>query len=119
MDSKVDGQLHDALDTTTQRTNARPSKSSRLSTNPGTRITVFDVLIWEPTLRWRNVARLVCRVRTLIAGPDAMLTGIDGTLDGLVAETLIAVPAVSIARARARNQNPRTRLSGAHHRGHW
>ena len=44
-----------------------------------------------------NVARLACHVHTLIAGPDAMLTGTDGALDGLIAEILVSVPAVSIA----------------------
>ena len=44
-----------------------------------------------------NVARQACHVHTLIAGPDAMLTGTDGALDGLIAEILISVPAVSIA----------------------
>ena len=44
-----------------------------------------------------NVARLACQVHTLIAGPDAMLAGTDGALDGLIAEILISVPAVSIA----------------------
>ena len=44
-----------------------------------------------------NVARQACHVHTLIAGPDAMLTGADGALDGLIAEILISVPAVSIA----------------------
>ncbi|MCY3838930.1 MAG: acyl-CoA dehydrogenase [Gammaproteobacteria bacterium] len=44
-----------------------------------------------------NVARQACHVHTLIAGPDAMLTGPDGALDGLIAEILVSVPAVSIA----------------------
>ena len=44
-----------------------------------------------------NVARQACHVHTLIAGPDAMLTGTDGALDGLIAEILVSVPAVSIA----------------------
>ena len=44
-----------------------------------------------------NVARQACHVHTLIAGPDAMLTGADGALDGLIAEILVSVPAVSIA----------------------
>ena len=44
-----------------------------------------------------NVARQACHVHTLIAGPDAMLAGTDGALDGLIAEILISVPAVSIA----------------------
>ena len=44
-----------------------------------------------------NVARQACHVHTLIAGPDAMLTGADGAMDGLIAEILVSVPAVSIA----------------------
>ena len=44
-----------------------------------------------------DVARQACHVHTLIAGPDAMLTGADGALDGLIAEILTSVPAVSIA----------------------
>ena len=44
-----------------------------------------------------NVARQACHVHTLIAGPDAMLTGADSALDGLIAEILVSVPAVSIA----------------------
>ena len=44
-----------------------------------------------------HVARQACHVHTLIAGPDAMLTGADGALDGLIAEILVSVPAVSIA----------------------
>ena len=44
-----------------------------------------------------NVARQACHVHTLIAGPDAMLTGADGALDGLISEILVSVPAISIA----------------------
>ncbi len=44
-----------------------------------------------------NVARQACHVHTLIAGPDAMLAGANGALDGLIAEILVSVPAVSIA----------------------
>ena len=44
-----------------------------------------------------DVARQACHVHTLIAGPDAMLTGNDGALNGLIAEILVSVPAVSIA----------------------
>ena len=44
-----------------------------------------------------HVARLACHVHTLIAGADAMLTGPDGALDGLIAEILVSVPATSIA----------------------
>ena len=44
-----------------------------------------------------NVARQACHVHTLIAGPDAMLTGTDAALDGLISEILISVPAISIA----------------------
>ena len=44
-----------------------------------------------------NVARQACHVHTLIAGADAMLSGDDGALDGLIAEILVSVPATSIA----------------------
>jgi alkylation response protein AidB-like acyl-CoA dehydrogenase len=44
-----------------------------------------------------NVARAAAEVHTQIAGADAMLTGSDGPLDGLVAEVLVSVPAISIA----------------------
>ncbi|HTX51556.1 MAG TPA: acyl-CoA dehydrogenase family protein [Caulobacteraceae bacterium] len=44
-----------------------------------------------------HVARAAARVHTLISGADAMLSGPDGPEDGIVAEILISVPAVSIA----------------------
>ena len=44
-----------------------------------------------------NVARQACHVHTLIADANAMLSGADGDLDGLIAEILVSVPAVSIA----------------------
>ena len=44
-----------------------------------------------------NIARLACQVHTLISGADAMLSGQDGALDGVIAEILISVPATSIA----------------------
>jgi alkylation response protein AidB-like acyl-CoA dehydrogenase len=44
-----------------------------------------------------NVARQASHVHTLIAGADAMLTGQDGALDGIIAEILVSVPATSIA----------------------
>jgi alkylation response protein AidB-like acyl-CoA dehydrogenase len=44
-----------------------------------------------------HVARAAARVHTLIAGADAMLTGEDDPTDGVVAEVLVSVPAVSIA----------------------
>ena len=44
-----------------------------------------------------NVARQASHVHTLIAGADAMLTGADGALDGIIAEILVSVPATSIA----------------------
>ena len=43
------------------------------------------------------VARMAAQVHTAVAGADAMLTGPDGALDGVVAEILVSVPAVSIA----------------------
>ena len=44
-----------------------------------------------------NVARAAARVHTLISGADSMLKGEDGPMDGLIAEILLSVPAVSIA----------------------
>ena len=44
-----------------------------------------------------NVARQANHVHTMIAGADAMLSGEDGPLDGLIAEVLVSVPATSIA----------------------
>ena len=44
-----------------------------------------------------HVARAAARVHTLITGADAMLTGEDAPMDGVIAEILISVPAVSIA----------------------
>ncbi len=44
-----------------------------------------------------EIARAASHVHTLISGSDAMLAGSDGPLDGLVAEILLSVPAVSIA----------------------
>ena len=44
-----------------------------------------------------DVARQANHVHTMIAGADAMLSGEDGALDGLIAEILVSVPATSIA----------------------
>ncbi len=44
-----------------------------------------------------HVARAAARVHTLISGADALLEGADGARDGLIAEILLSVPAVSIA----------------------
>jgi alkylation response protein AidB-like acyl-CoA dehydrogenase len=44
-----------------------------------------------------HIARAAARVHTLISGADAMLSGEDGPMDGLIAEILISVPAGSIA----------------------
>jgi len=44
-----------------------------------------------------HVARAAARVHTLISGADAMLSGADGPHDGIIAEVLVSVPAVSIA----------------------
>ncbi len=43
------------------------------------------------------VARACARVHTMIAGPDAMLTGEDDGAGGVVAEILVSTPAISIA----------------------
>jgi alkylation response protein AidB-like acyl-CoA dehydrogenase len=44
-----------------------------------------------------HVARACSRVHTLITGTDAMLTGTESPRDGIIAEILVSVPAVSIA----------------------
>jgi alkylation response protein AidB-like acyl-CoA dehydrogenase len=44
-----------------------------------------------------HVARAAARVHTLISGADAMLSGEDGPMEGLIAEILVSVPAGSIA----------------------
>jgi alkylation response protein AidB-like acyl-CoA dehydrogenase len=44
-----------------------------------------------------NIARQASRVHTLISGADALLTGSDGAMDGVIAEILVSVPATSIA----------------------
>src|SRR5271156_4598910 len=44
-----------------------------------------------------NVARAAARVHTLITGTEAMLTGSGSPRDGVIAEILVSVPAVSIA----------------------
>lgn len=44
-----------------------------------------------------NVARAAARVHTMITGAEAMLTGPQSPRDGIIAEILVSVPAVSIA----------------------
>ena len=44
-----------------------------------------------------HVARAAARVHTLISGADAMLSGADGAMEGVIAEILVSVPAGSIA----------------------
>jgi alkylation response protein AidB-like acyl-CoA dehydrogenase len=44
-----------------------------------------------------HVARAAARVHTLITGADVMLAGEDGPMQGLIAEILVSVPAISIA----------------------
>jgi alkylation response protein AidB-like acyl-CoA dehydrogenase len=44
-----------------------------------------------------HVARAAAHVHTLITGADVMLAGEDGPMNGLIAEILLSVPAVSIA----------------------
>ncbi len=43
------------------------------------------------------VARVANRVHTMITGTDAMLTGDDSPMDGVIAEILVSTPAISIA----------------------
>lgn len=44
-----------------------------------------------------NVARACARVHTLMAGTEALLTGSESPREGIIAEILVSVPAVSIA----------------------
>ena len=44
-----------------------------------------------------HVARAAARVHTQITGADALLTGADSPMNGLIAEILVSVPATSIA----------------------
>jgi alkylation response protein AidB-like acyl-CoA dehydrogenase len=44
-----------------------------------------------------NVARAAAHVHTLMTGAEAMLTGIGSPRDGIIAEILVSVPAISIA----------------------
>ena len=44
-----------------------------------------------------NIARLAARVHTTISGADALLSGQASPHDGIIAEILVSVPAVSIA----------------------
>ena len=44
-----------------------------------------------------EIARAANRVHTMISGADAMLTGDDSPMDGVIAEVLISTPAISIA----------------------
>jgi alkylation response protein AidB-like acyl-CoA dehydrogenase len=44
-----------------------------------------------------RIARQAARVHAMIAGPGAMLAGPDSPLDGVVAEIILSVPAISIA----------------------
>ncbi len=43
------------------------------------------------------VARAAAKAHTAIAGPEALLTGEDGHMDGVIAEILVSTPAISIA----------------------
>ncbi|MCP5178954.1 MAG: acyl-CoA dehydrogenase family protein [Pseudomonadales bacterium] len=43
------------------------------------------------------IARQASHVHTLVSGPEAMLGGSDGPMDGVIAEILLSVPAISIA----------------------
>ena len=44
-----------------------------------------------------NVARQAARVHTYLTGADALLTGEDSPMGGVIAEILVSVPATSIA----------------------
>ena len=44
-----------------------------------------------------HIARAAARVHTQLSGANALLTGEDGPMDGVIAEILVSVPATSIA----------------------
>jgi alkylation response protein AidB-like acyl-CoA dehydrogenase len=44
-----------------------------------------------------NVARLAARVHTAISGSEALLTGDNSPMQGIIAEVLVSTPAISIA----------------------
>jgi alkylation response protein AidB-like acyl-CoA dehydrogenase len=44
-----------------------------------------------------HIARAAARIHTSLLGPDALLTGDDTPMNGLLAEILVSVPATSIA----------------------
>ena len=44
-----------------------------------------------------HVARAAARLHTAMSGANALLTGADSPLDGVIAEILVSVPATSIA----------------------
>jgi hypothetical protein len=44
-----------------------------------------------------NVARAAAKVHTMITGSDALLSGADSPEQGIIAEILVSVPAISIA----------------------
>jgi alkylation response protein AidB-like acyl-CoA dehydrogenase len=62
-----------------------------------------DLLPWQGPegslgkLASSHIARAAARIHTSLLGPDALLTGDDTPMNGLLAEILVSVPATSIA----------------------
>ncbi len=99
------------------------AKSTGTSTDPNIRQQIAKLLILSKSAEWTarraraaqqlgrsqgpegslgklassNVARAASHVHTLISGTDAMLTGSESPLEGIIAEILVSVPATSIA----------------------
>jgi alkylation response protein AidB-like acyl-CoA dehydrogenase len=79
-----------ALQRVNQWTAARASESRALGRPPGPEGSLAK-------LAASNLARASYRAHALIAGSQGLLTGPQSFLDGVVAEILVSVPAVSIA----------------------
>ena len=62
-----------------------------------------------------NVARLASRVHTMITGSSAMLTGESSPMNGVIAEILVSVPAVSIAGGNRRDSEKHHRRTSPEH----
>lgn len=78
--------LHKSTEWSAQRARAKAAQERK----PGAEGSIGKIAASE-------VARMAARVHTLIAGQEAMLSGADGPEDGVIAEVLISVPAISIA----------------------
>ena len=79
-----------SMQRTAQWTTARARAARELGRPPGPEGSLAK-------LSASNIAKLAADVHTLISGISATITGPEGLLDGVIAEILISVPAVSIA----------------------